>query len=74
MMAFAELLATSDQGDIAVVKSLLEAERIPCFVQGEHFSILRPFVGAARIMVPEERLAEAEDLIRDLNLSISPLR
>ena len=74
MMAFAELLATSNQGDIAVVKSLLEAEGISHFIQGEHFSILRPFVGTARIMVPEERLAEAEDLISYLNLSISPLR
>ena len=73
-MAFAELLETRSQGDIAVVKSLLEAEGIPYFVQGEHFNNLRPLVGAARIMVPAERLAEAEDLIRGLDLSISPLR
>lgn len=70
-MAFEELLETRNQGDIAVVKSLLESEGIPCFVHGEQFNTQLPFGGAARIMVPDDRLAEARDLISGLSLSIS---
>jgi hypothetical protein len=71
-MAFEELLETHNQGDVAVVKSLLESEGIPFFVQGEQFSILRPFAGAARVMVPKERLEEARELIGGLRFVRGP--
>jgi len=71
-MTFEELLETRNQGDIAVVKSILESEGIPCFIQGEQFSGAIPFGVDARIMVPKERLDEARDLIRGLTFSITP--
>ena len=73
-MTFEELLETRNQGDIAVVKSILESEGIPCFVQGEQLSGVLPFGVEVRIMVPAERLEEARDLIRDLTFSGSPFR
>jgi len=66
-MELVELLETGSQGEVAVVKSLLEAEGIPYFVQGENFQAVRPLVGVARIMVPEDRLADAEALIQNLD-------
>jgi len=73
-MTFEELLETRNQGELAVVKSILESEGIPCFVQGEHSSGALPFGVEVRIMVPAERLEEARDLIRDLTFSVSPFQ
>ena len=76
----ATVLATSDATLIPVVKSLLEAEGIPCFARGEG---LQEFMGLGRlgagtnlvtglveIQVPKEREAEARALLaaRDVPL------
>ncbi len=37
------VLSTKDPGEVALIKSLLEAEDIPFIVQGDHFSSVRNF-------------------------------
>ena len=66
--AFVELeaiLSTKDAGEIALIKSLLEAEDIPFFVQGDHFSGLYGHAIPVRILVPKNKLEDAKALLSD---------
>jgi hypothetical protein len=57
------LIETSNPADIALIKSLLDAEDILYFVQGEAFNTVRLLVEPVRFMVAADRLEEAEELI-----------
>ena len=70
-MAFKELLSTRNLAEVAVLKSLLDSEGIPYFVQGEQFNSAIAFGGEARFMVDENRIEEARDLARALESSSS---
>ncbi len=72
-MAYRLLIETSNPADIALIKSLLDAEDILYFVQGEAFSAVRPMVEPVRFMVAEDRLEDANELIGGLRLSYGPI-
>ncbi len=72
-MTYQLLLETSNPADIAMVKSLLTAEKILHFVQGEAFNTVRPLIEPVRFMVAEDRIEDARELIRGLHLSYSPM-
>ncbi len=62
-----EVLTSSNPGELAVVKSLLDGESIPYLAQGEEFSITRG--GGAlpvRVLVPEECAHRAKEIIQEL--------
>ena len=58
-----------DEADLMVIKSVLEAGGIPFHVENDHFGSLYPgiMVGAndRKVMVDEENVAEARELIND---------
>ena len=60
-----ELLTTNDQGEIALFKSILEGERIPFLVQGDHFSRVQAHGMAVRFLVPRDHLEQAKKLFDD---------
>jgi hypothetical protein len=67
-MAFVKVFSPQSESEVIVVRSLLEAHDIPVFVHGRHFGSLLPGIqiGAASmqsIMVPEERVADALELL-----------
>lgn len=67
-MAFVRVLSPQSESEIAVATSLLEAHDIPVFVHGRHFGSLLPGLqmgsyNAQSIMVPEERVADALELL-----------
>jgi hypothetical protein len=66
------LIETSNPIDIALLKSLLDAEDILYFVQGEAFDAIRLLAEPVRFMVAEDRLEEAERLIGSLQRSHDP--
>jgi len=68
-MDYALLVETSNPADVALIKSLLESEEIVYFVHGEAFSAVRPMVEPVRILVAEDRLDEARELIGSLRLA-----
>ena len=72
-MKLRELVATFNQGDIALIKSLLEGEDIDFLAHGEHFNLIRPWIQPVRFMVAEDVLERAKALIDSLNLTYSPL-
>jgi len=66
-MPLVELLDTKDQARVAVIKSLLEAEGIPFFIENEAFTAVQPLVGSLRVMVSEEHLETARTLISSID-------
>lgn len=68
-MEYKELLRTFNQGDIALIKSLLLAEGIDYYLQGEDFNLVRPLALPPVFMVREDQYQEAQDIIQGLNIS-----
>lgn len=62
------LLDTYNPADIAIIKSLLESERVTYYFRGDHLT-LRPIGDPARLMVDRRQVARARDLLKDLKLS-----
>lgn len=67
-MEFKELIRTFNKGDIAFLKSLLESEQIEFYCHGEYFSLCHHMVEPVRIMVREDQLEKAQNLIKDLKI------
>jgi hypothetical protein len=69
-MALVSVLAPQSESEIVVVTSLLEAHDIPVFIHGRHLGSLLPGLqignyNTQRIMVPEERVADAQELLAE---------
>jgi len=68
-MELKELVATSNPVDIALIKSLLDSEDIPCLAQGEHFHLVRPLIEPVLFLVAEGDLDRAKLLLENIRLS-----
>jgi hypothetical protein len=68
---FVEILATYNPADVVFLKSLLESEGIQYFFKGEHFMYMRPLADPVRLMVRQDQVEEAIELIKDVKLSVS---
>jgi hypothetical protein len=82
-MALVRVLSPQSESEIAVVTSLLEAHDIPVFIHGRHFGSLLPGIqigsyNTQSIMVPEERVTDAMELLAEFRRNDSsaakPLR
>lgn len=66
-MVMKKLLECHDEGELSIIKSLLDANGIEYFVQNEHFGSLYPGISmpfnARIIMVPEVELGRAQTLL-----------
>jgi hypothetical protein len=69
---YEEILTTFNPFDIAVIKSLLDAEGIVYYFHGEHFNYVDPLVSPARLMVDKEQAGTAREVLKDLTLSFGP--
>ncbi len=70
-MAFVKLLESQDVGQVAVLKSVLDANGVPAFIQNEHFGSLYPGIplplnSGMMVMVDESALERATALLQDL--------
>ncbi len=65
-----ELLRTNDPAMISVIEGLLGGEGIPYQVADRNMSVLEGSIGViqVRILVPEDREAEARELLTDAEL------
>lgn len=69
---FVEIFSTPQQGEIAIIKSILDSQGIPYYIKGENFSTL---YGAANglssmdIMIREDYSEDAIELLKEF---ISP--
>ena len=62
---YKDIYSTFNAGEIAFIKSLLQASNIRYFVQGENFAYVRGFVQPAIIMVDETQHEDAENILKD---------
>jgi hypothetical protein len=65
------VLETHNSGDRAIIKSILDAEGITYYIQGEHVA---PYVYHAvpmRLMVRKDRAMEAREVLKDIDLSFT---
>jgi hypothetical protein len=58
-----EVLSIADVGQIALIKSILDAEEIPYLAQGENFNTGRNI--AVRFLVPSDCFDEARKILAD---------
>jgi hypothetical protein len=65
-----EIIRTNDVALISVVEGVLQEEEIPCFVADRHSSLMEGSLNflQMRVMVPEEREAEARELLTEAEL------
>jgi len=68
-----EILATYNPADIVFLKSLLESEGIKYFFKGEHFMYMRPLADPVRLMVRQDQVDDAIELLKDVKLSVTGL-
>jgi hypothetical protein len=67
---YKEIINSLNQGDIALIKSVLEDGEIDYFVLGENFLSVRPLLEPARIFVNVNQLNETHKLLKDFKLNI----
>ncbi len=68
---FEEILFTSNAGEMAVIKSLLESEGITYYFKGEFSSHAHPFPQPARLMVQREGVNAVKEILENLNISFT---
>jgi hypothetical protein len=67
---YVELLSSLNQGDIALLKSILGNSGIRYYIYGENFLHARPLLEPARFFVKESQLQEARELLKDFDFHI----
>jgi hypothetical protein len=68
---YEEILATHNPSDIALLKSILDAEGITYFFQGEYVAAYLLQAIPVRLMVRKDQVKKAVDIIKDLDLSFT---
>jgi len=63
---YVEVLSTYNASDVAVIKSLLNAEKIKCQFRGEIFNLTWPLVQPVRLFVKEDQAEAAKKLLKGM--------
>lgn len=61
-----EVFSTYNPGDIALIKSILDAEEIPYFFSGENVNLMIAAGAYARLLVPEDQADSVRDILQEL--------
>jgi uncharacterized protein YbaR (Trm112 family) len=67
---YVELVSSLNQGDISLIKSILEDGEIDYYIFGENFLSVRPLVQPAKFFVNVKQLEEAKELLKDYDFNI----
>jgi len=62
------VISTSNFGDIALIKSLLDAEGIAYFVDGENFNTVSPWIQPVRFLVREDSFEKAREVLSNFDV------
>ena len=72
---FEKILTIFNVGDIAVIRSVLDAGEIEYVFDGENFNLVDPMIQPARLYVRAAQAPRAKELLKGMNLhfwSLSP--
>jgi hypothetical protein len=67
---YIELLSSLNQGDIGVIKSILDNTKIDYMIFGENFLSVDPLIQPAKFYIHEDQIEEAKKLLKDIDLNI----
>jgi len=67
---YVEVLGTYNPADVALIKSILDAENITYYFNAEQFMYVRPLGETVRLMVKKDEAEKAKEVLQDLDLSI----
>ena len=67
---YTEILSSLNQGDIALIKSILENGDINFYILGEVFLSVRPLLEPAIFFVAESQVKEAQELLKNFDFNI----
>jgi hypothetical protein len=67
---YVKLLSSLNQGDIALIKSMLDDAEIDYYAAGENFLSVRPLLEPVLFYVNEKDLELAKEILKDLNLHL----
>jgi hypothetical protein len=67
---YVEIMGTYNPADVALIKSILDAENITYYFNAEHFMYVRPLAEPARLMVKTDEAEKVKEILRYLNLAI----
>jgi hypothetical protein len=67
---YVEVLGTYNPADVALIKSILDAENITYYFNAEHFMYVRPLGETVRLMVKKDEAEKAKEALGDLDLAI----
>jgi ribosomal protein S16 len=67
---YVEVLGTYNPADVALMKSILDAENITYYFNAEHFMYVRPLGETVRLMVKKDEAEKAKEALGDLDLAI----
>ena len=65
---YAEILRTYNQGDIALIRSILDGAEIDYFFRDELFNLELPLIQPARLCVREDQADVARELLEGLDV------
>jgi hypothetical protein len=60
---------TYNAGDIALIKSILDDGEIEYQIEGEYFNSMLPLLQPVKILVPENKVEVAKEILKDFNLT-----
>jgi len=64
---YTQLFSSLNQGDIGIVKSILDDGDIDYYVFGENFLSVDPLIQPARFFIANDQIDEAKELLKDFN-------
>ncbi|MCF6269205.1 MAG: DUF2007 domain-containing protein [Melioribacteraceae bacterium] len=67
---YTEILSSLNQGDIALIKSILEDGKVDYYILGELFLSIRPLLEPVRVFVNENHVEKAKMLLENFDLNI----
>ena len=70
-ISYVTMLTTFNPGDVALIRSIFDAEGIQYHCLGELFNVVRPLADPVRLMVSRDDVGRARALLSTLDLSIS---
>ena len=62
---YIELFSSLNQGDIAIIKSILDDSEVDYYVFGENFLSVDPLIQPARFFVNQNQIDEAKEVLKD---------
>ena len=73
IIEYEPLLETSNRADVTLIKSLLDSQKIPYFVQNEYMNAVYFAVTPCRVLVDRNRVDDAKAVLSGLTLNFYQL-